>query len=186
VLKAKLTLFAVIGVIAILIAFFILEVKQVASSEITSWTTDHRADCAIVLTGAPGRVHEGFDLLSQKQIKKLILAGVYPKAKLREIFPQWPFYGVLDEKDVVLERRSETTYGNAQQALILVEALQCRNVILITSRLHMHRAFKTFQAIFPERIPIYARSVIWGTQESGIIDLLMESIKSFFYSLWAY
>ena len=33
----------------------------------------------------------------------------------------------------------------------LVEALNCKDVILITSHLHMYRASRTFKAIFPER-----------------------------------
>src|SRR5580692_7608735 len=102
------------------------EWSTIAKEPITAWTEDHKADCAVVLTGGPGRVREGFDLLAQGQVRKLIISGVHPKATLREIFPQWPFYGNLREEDVVLERRSATTYGNAQQSLPLVEALHCR------------------------------------------------------------
>src|SRR5580658_8318424 len=116
------------------------EVGYIEHEPISAWTEDHKADCAVVLTGGPGRVREGFDLLAQGQVRKLIISGVHPKATLREIFPQWPFYGNLREEDVVLERRSATTYGNAQQSLPLVEALHCRNLVLITSHLHMHRA----------------------------------------------
>lgn len=152
----------------------------------TSWGEDHSADCAIVLTGGPGRVAEGFSLLAQRQIKKLIISGVFPKAKLREIFPQWPYYGQLDEQDVVLEKRSRTTYGNALQSLPIVEALHCRDLVLITTRLHMPRALSTFRAAYPENFPIYPRSIIRNSYVPSWQSVTVEVVKSMFYDLWVY
>lgn len=165
---------------------FMKEQSRILSWTPTAWETDHRADCGVVLTGGSGRVREGFDLLAQINIKKLIISGVHPKARLREIFPQWPFYGELNESDVILERRSGTTYGNAQQSLVLVEALHCRDIVLITSRLHMHRAYHTFRGIFPEEFPIYSRAIVSGELDPSLFDKSVETIKSLFYSIWAY
>lgn len=173
-----------------LLAFFLwrfsVEVKRVQSSKITAWTESHSADCAVVLTGGRGRVSEGFDLLSQGRVKKLIISGVYPGARLREIFPQWLFYGDLSEKDVILEKISRTTYGNAKQSFAIVNALYCRDIVLITSRLHMYRALRIFESVFSEDFPIYPRSILMGSYKVGVMDLSMEVIKSLFYSLWAY
>lgn len=164
-----------------------IEKNNVISQPLSSWREDHSADCAVVLTGAAGRVREGFDLLSQGMIKKLILSGVFPHSRLREIFPQWPYYGNLNEKDVILEKRSSTTYGNAQQALPLVEALHCHDLILITDRIHMYRSLRTFKAIFPADFPIYGRAIISGsTYEPSFQRLFTEIFRSFFYSLWVY
>ena len=113
---------------------FWIEGRRILALEITAWTQDHSADCAVVLTGKAGRVREGFDLLNQNQIQKLIISGVYPKATLEDIFKEWPYYGSVSEKDVILEKRSGSTYGNAQQTLPLVEALKCRDLILVTCR----------------------------------------------------
>ncbi len=153
---------------------------------ITAWTEDHKADCAVVLTGGPGRIREGFDLLAQGQVHKLIISGVHPRATLRDIFPQWPYYGTLHEEDVVLERRSATTYGNAQQSLPLVEAMHCHSLVLITSHLHMRRAFRTFRQVFPREMAIVTRSVSSGAVPPRGSDLVMETLKAMFYSLWAY
>lgn len=152
----------------------------------TSWTESHHADCAVVLTGGPGRVREGFDLLAQSRVKKLIVSGVYPQAELRDIFPQWPYYGAINEEDVVLEKRSTSTYGNAQQTLPLIEVLRCRNIILITSRLHMNRSFKIFRSVLPNEIDIYARAIVAGRYEPTFVELFIETTKSLFYNLWAY
>lgn len=158
----------------------------IAFEPISAWTEDHKADCGVVLTGGPGRVREGFDLLSHGQIHKLIISGVHPRATLRGIFPQWPFYGTLHEEDVVLERRSTTTFGNAQQSLPLVEAMHCRSLVLITSHLHMRRAFKTFRQVFPSEILILTRAVSSGAVPARRTDLGTETVKAMFYSLWAY
>ncbi len=165
---------------------FTREQRLVASEPISAWVEDHRADCAVVLTGGPGRVREGFDLLAQGQVHKLIISGVHPKATLREIFPQWPYYGPLRVEDVVLERRSTTTYGNAQQSLPLVEAVRCRSLVLITSHLHMRRAYKTFRQVYPPEILILSRAVSSGSVPPRAMDLANEVLKSLFYSLWAY
>ena len=165
---------------------FYHEYKSVEQEGIQSWVKTPTADCAIVLTGGPGRVREGFDLLSNQNVKKLIVSGVNPGSRLREIMPVWSFYGTLKEDDVVLERRSETTYGNAQQSLSIVEALRCRDIVLVTSRLHMHRSYRTFRGSYPENIEILRHAVVSGRFEIGIMEASLEALKSLFYSLWAY
>lgn len=162
------------------------QAQKILKQEVTAWTQDHRADCGIVLTGGPGRVREGFDLLAQKRVRKLIISGVYPQAQLRDIFPQWPYYGSINEEDVILEKRSGTTYGNAQQTLPLVEALRCRDVLLVTSRLHMHRSHRIFRAVFSPDIPIEVRAIVAGRYKPTFFEIFIETTKSLFYNLWAY
>lgn len=163
------------------------EARRVGATPITSWSGEPlAADCAIVLTGGPGRVREGFDLLARKQAQKLIVSGVHPQAELREIFPLWPFYSGVRPEDVALERRSRTTFGNAQQSLPLAEALRCRDAWLVTSRVHMYRALKTFRAEFPSGLRLYPRAVVWGSADPTLGELASETGKSLFYSLWAY
>jgi len=165
---------------------FYRQAVVISAQKPTAWTEDHSADCGLVLTGGPGRVREGFDLLAQGRVKKLIISGVYPHAELNEIFPQLPYYGAISEDDIVLEKRSATTYGNAQQSLPLVEALRCRDVILITSRIHMYRSHRIFTAVFPSEINIYQRAIVAGRLKPLPIDLFIETLKTVFYSIWAY
>lgn len=153
---------------------------------VTSWDEDVSADCAVVVTGGPARIQEGFDLLARHAVQKLIVSGVHPHAELREIFPKIAYYGEIRDQDVVLEKRSQTTFGNAQQTLPLVEALRCRDMVLITSRTHMYRTMRTFQAEFPPEFPIIPRAVVSGSIEPSMQNVLLESLKSLFYSFWAY
>lgn len=171
-----------------LVLGFILhrEWQEVGRTAPNAWFEDQSADCGVALTGGAGRIREGFDLLSHRAIKKLIISGVHSRSTLRDIFPLWPYYGTLSESDVVLERRSGTTYGNAQQSLPLVEALHCKNVLLITSQLHMHRSLKTFRAIFPPEFEIQGRAIVSGSFKPKVWDHAIETLKSLFYALWAY
>lgn len=174
-------------ILALAVVFrFSAEYRDVVDEPVLSWTQNQNADCAVVLTGGAGRVREGFDLLSNQNVKKLIISGVNPNSRLREIMPVWSFYGNLREDDVVLEKNSETTYGNARQSLSIVEALRCRDIILVTSRLHMHRSFKTFRGAFPENIEIFKHAVVSGRYDVNFMEASFEALKSLFYSLWAY
>ncbi len=163
-----------------------VESKKILAQKITAWTDDQRGDCAVVLTGSPGRVREGFDLIAQGRVRKLIISGVYPQAELIDIFPQLPYYGPISESDIVLEKRSLTTYGNAQQTQPLVEALQCKDIILVTSRLHMYRSLRIFRSVFPPEFEIKPRAVIAGSIDPDFFELTLEVTKSLFYRLWAY
>jgi uncharacterized SAM-binding protein YcdF (DUF218 family) len=176
---------SVLAVVVIALAWA-HEVRMILRQPITSWTDDVSADCAVALTGGPQRVREGLDLLARHSVQKLIVSGVHAQVSLRDIFPLLPYYGSLREQDVILERRSQTTFGNAQQTLPLVEALRCRDLVLITSRLHMRRAYLTFKAEFPPDFPLITRSVPAITEPPGWDEVAWESLKSLFYSAWAY
>ena len=176
-----------VGFLLVFTYQFSQHLSYVQSEPITVWSVPVTADCAVVLTGGLGRIREGFDLLSQKQIKKLIVSGVNANSSLSEIFPLWVYYPEIKEEDIFLERRSETTYGNAQQSLPLVEALNCRDVVLITSNLHMYRAYRTFRSVFPTQIELIKQSLPTARRAHLTFwDSVLESMKSLFYSYWAY
>lgn len=138
------------------------------------------ADCGVVLTGSAGRIREAFEVLEQKKIKKLIIAGVYKETSLNQIFPHLPFYTEISEDDVVLEKKSESTYGNAVQSLALVKALKCRNILLITSQLHMFRSQRIFRQVYPGSIEIFKMTVS-NRKDFHFFDQMLETFKSSFY-----
>jgi uncharacterized SAM-binding protein YcdF (DUF218 family) len=169
-----------------MVFFYTREMESIMQTPREAWEKDLAADCAVVLTGGPGRVKEGLDLLVRKQVQRVIVAGVNPQVTLRDLFPQLVLYPQVNEEEIVLERRSETTYGNAQQSLPLVEALQCRNILLVTSYLHMRRAKQTFLAAFPEEIQVIPYGIAGNDFPPRFWELFIEVTKTWFYSLWAY
>lgn len=167
-----------------LILHFYIQFKLIKNYPVTAWVEDYRADCGIVLTGGPNRISDALEQLYLGRIKKLIISGVNPAAQLRDIFPQKHFYGAIDEGDIILEKRSLSTFGNAQQSLPLVEALNCKDVLLMTSRLHMFRAYSTFRNHFPKEIPIYRRSTLGKRYKPHWSRVGAESLKTVFYDFW--
>jgi uncharacterized SAM-binding protein YcdF (DUF218 family) len=145
-------------------------------------------DCGVVLTGASGRIREAFEVFAQKKFEQLIVSGVYKDTQLREIFPQLPFYPSIDPEHVILEKISGSTYSNAIQSLLVAETLKCKSILLMTSDIHMYRAHRVFQALFPPDIKIETYSIVHVSREKQIYDVYYESFKSLFYNLvlfWA-
>ncbi len=141
------------------------------------------SDCGVVLTGSAGRVREGFEVLAQKKVSKLVISGVYKDARLHEIFPQLVYYPEVNPENVILEKISGSTATNADQSLLVSEALKCKTVLLITSQLHMYRAYRTFWTVFPKTVEIRKYQVVNTAKEDTWLDVFIETIKSLWYSL---
>lgn len=182
----KTRFFSIFLLVVVVLFQVFVEMSQIQKTQVHSWTQSQSADCAVVLTGGAQRVREGFDLLSNQRVQKLIISGVHPKAQMREIMPNILFYGDIREKNIILEKRSGTTYGNAQQSLVVAEAAGCRDLLLVTSRWHMHRAYKTFRAIFPEHMMIYQNAVYGSLSKNIFFEVFIEAVKTLFYGLWAF
>ena len=142
------------------------------------------SDCGVVLTGSAGRIREAFEVLALGKIKKLIISGVYKDTKLHEIFPHLPYYPEIKSENIILEKISGSTQENAVQSLALVEKNQCRNILLITSELHMYRARRIFNSYFPETIVINTFAVASPSKEDKFYDEALETFKSLFFSVW--
>lgn len=162
------------------------EARKVLSISISSWATDPTADCGVVLTGGAGRLREGIALMQRNSIKTLIISGVHPQTELRDLIAPFDIAIGANPSQIILERRSQTTYGNAQQSMPLLEALQCKDFILITSSLHMYRAQRTFLANLPSSIQMLTHATPPSKVEESYFGLATEVLKSIFYSIWAY
>jgi uncharacterized SAM-binding protein YcdF (DUF218 family) len=162
----------------------LVEYREIRKTPAHSWSQEVQGDCGVVLTGGAGRVREGLDLLVRGSIRKLIISGVNPLAQWEQIFPQWPLYLDLSMDDIVLERKSLTTFGNAQQSLLLAQQLGCQSLVLITSQTHLRRAQATF--LEDSKLPIYGRAVRNASAEDDALEIFVEAVKYVFYDLWAF
>lgn len=145
-----------------------------------------KTDCGVVLTGAPGRIREAFEVFAQKKFDKLIISGVYKDTQLHEIFPQLAFYPEINPENIVLEKISGSTYGNAVQSLLVAETLKCKSLLLMTSDLHMHRAYRMFKAGFPGPIKIEKYHIKNSAKGNSFFDIYLETVKSIFYNVIIY
>ena len=164
---------------------FVGKILDIQAEPVTIWEKNiPAADCGVVLTGATGRIREGFDLLHQSLIGKLIVSGVYSEASINDIFPYLAYYPEVDVSRIILDKRSLTTYGNARFSLNIVEVEHCRDILLITSQIHMQRAYKIFRYVFPETINIKKVALNNTKSESSNLDLGLEVIKSYSYYIF--
>lgn len=162
------------------------EAHLVLSTPISSWTQDPAADCGVVLTGGAGRVREGLALIEKGAIKTLVISGVNPQTELRDLVTPFDLALGVNPSSIVLERRSQTTYGNAHQSVPILEALHCRDLILVTSQVHMYRAHRTFSAALKNDMRIIPHAISASKGEEAPWNLATEVLKSMFYALWAY
>ena len=173
-------------VLGVLVLLVVREANLVLSTPITAWTQDPVADCAVVLTGGSGRVREGLSLLEKGLIKTLIISGVNPTTELHDLLTPMDVALGTQARQVILERRSHTTYGNAHQSTPILEALRCRDLVLVTSEMHMYRARRTFEAALPSEMKIIPHAVPAPKAEEEAWGLATEVLISMFYSAWAY
>lgn len=186
-LRIRFWILVAAGFLSIGLGFSYWRERRLIRTEFSSTPREKiNVDCGVVLTGSAGRIREGFDLLEQRQIKKLVISGVNSQTTLKDLLPLWPYYPKVLDETVFLEKRSETTYGNAVQSLPLVQALGCRDIVLITSELHMYRSYQTFRPVYPDNIFIYKHGVLSHRGRFSFIDEFIEVVKSLFYRPWAY
>jgi uncharacterized SAM-binding protein YcdF (DUF218 family) len=172
------------GLFLVVLAAFFYKESRLILDEPETKVSDRNltADCGVVLTGSSGRLREAFEILAQKKIRKLIISGVYKETQLSEIFPHLSFYPEIAEEDIILEKKSETTYGNAVQSLAVVKAFNCHDILLITSQVHMYRANHIFNRIYPPQIKIKKMSVP-NKKDFNFFDYFLETLKMTLY--WA-
>ena len=64
-----------------------------------------QADCGVVLTGGPGRIREGFELLAEKKIQKLVVSGVNKDSRMIEIFPYSSYYPEVNFENIFFREK---------------------------------------------------------------------------------
>lgn len=165
--------------------FFLLELRRVSARKAHVGVLNYKADCGVFLMVGEGELKQGLSLLRQKGVRKLIISGVNSKEALNYIL-QHPFYKKLKPKDIILEFLSKNTYESAKQTEGLTQELQCKNLMLVTSHLHIYRAHKVFSNFFSEDYLIHTLAVKPRSARFSPDHYVIETFKSLYYSLWAY
>ena len=165
---------------------FYLETKNILSEPVRSWKEDLTADCAVVLTGGVGRLRESIALLQRNSVQWLVVSGAHASIIKSDLLTPWELIWGVDQERIILEKNSQTTYGNALQSIPILEALKCQNVLIVTSSIHMTRAYKTFEASLPDSFKLIKYSITPGRNEVSWAGVSIEALKAIFYSIWAY
>ncbi|MBI5327873.1 MAG: YdcF family protein [Deltaproteobacteria bacterium] len=154
------------------------------------------ADAIVVLTGGLGRLDNGLELFEKGRAAYLIIAGVDKDASFESIFFKRagrPSKGQvwLDTKRVILEKHSTSTYENAKEVKKIIETMNIKSIILITSFYHMKRASYIFRRILPAEVGIHLYPISTPNFDEmrwwrgrGPILLAVEFLKFYWYRFW--
>ncbi len=101
---------------------------------------DERTDAVVVLTGGPGRMERGLEMLRQGHAERMLVSGVNRAVRPAELAAQYPNYAGLFDERIVLGRDSFDTRSNADEVTRWMERRRYSSLRLVTNDLHMPRA----------------------------------------------
>lgn len=122
---------------------FIGEIPQSVADDTT------HTDAIVVLTGGSLRLEKGFELLSEKMAKRLLVSGVDKKVNLNEVLRAAGLTPSEMECCVTLGYMAEDTGSNALESAFWIRSNGVRSIRLVTSSYHMPRSLLEFHATVP-------------------------------------
>jgi uncharacterized SAM-binding protein YcdF (DUF218 family) len=142
-----------------------------------------RADAIVVLTGSEGRIPEGMKLLARGKGRRLLISGVNPATKRKELVGLAPGSQHLFLCCVDVGREARDTIGNADETGQWVRERHYKSLIVVTSSFHMPRSIAELRRTVPdvELIPYSVQTpnldAWWG--HSGTLQLVVTEYVKF-------
>ena len=118
-----------------------------------------RTDAVVVLTGGPGRVARGIEVLQAQAAGRLLISGVDRKVKPRELAVEVGAPKRLFDCCIDLGFEAVNTRSNADETANWVRRNRYRSVRLITSADHMARARLELEAELGKEVVIVSDAV---------------------------
>lgn len=144
------------GIVAVVLwfAWFVLAAPGPLGSGV-------RTDGIVVLTGGPGRVARGIELLQAKSAKRLLISGVDPSVRPVELAVEYKVAKQLFDCCIDLGREAVDTRSNAEETAAWIRRNKYKSVRLVTATDHMRRAQVELEArldpdvdIVPDGVPV--------------------------------
>lgn len=133
-----------------------------------------RTDAIVVLTGAPGRIERGFELLQAKRAERMLVSGVYREVRPRELAQAQGMPPALMACCVDLGREAVDTRSNAVETAEWIAARDYRSIRLITTDWHMPRARAELARALPGDVAVLSDAV---RSRAGLTVLFKEYHK---------
>ena len=116
-------------------------------------------DAAVVLTGGSGRLEHGIDVLRNGKAKRLLVAGVDPSVRKRDLADRVPGSANMLKCCVDLGSESVDTRTNAEEASRWLSSHGFHSLRLITSDWHMRRARYEFARVLGNKYVLVSDAV---------------------------
>jgi uncharacterized SAM-binding protein YcdF (DUF218 family) len=101
---------------------------------------DRKTDAIVVLTGGPDRIDRGLDLMERHVAGRMLISGVAPQVRPKELAAAYRRSPALFVCCVDLGRQAVDTKSNADETAAWVRAHHYRTIRLVTSDWHLRRA----------------------------------------------
>lgn len=101
---------------------------------------EERTDAIVVLTGGPGRIERGLELMERRRAQRMLVSGVNRTVRPRELAAEHPGSERLFACCIDLGRESVDTRSNADETADWLRRNKFRSVRLVTTDWHMPRA----------------------------------------------
>ena len=142
------------------------------------------ADGIVVLTGAALRINDALALLATGRGQRLLISGVNPSTRSREISRMMPEHQRWFSCCVDLDHSATNTIGNAIETRRWVKARGFKSLIVVTSNCHMPRAMAELAHQLPDVVlvpyPVVSDKVrieAWWNTEATAKLLFLEYLK---------
>jgi len=122
-------------------------------------TETHATDAAVVLTGGSGRLEHGIDVLRSGKATRLLIAGVDPSVRKRDLAERIPGSANMLKCCVDLGSESVDTRTNAEEASRWLAGHRFHSLRRITSDWHMRRARYEFGRVLGSKYVIVPDAV---------------------------
>lgn len=101
---------------------------------------DERTDAIVVLTGGTGRLDRGFDLVQRGLSRRVLISGVAPTVRPRELVAAYHVDQQLFDCCITLGREAFDTRSNADEVARWLQRWHSHSIRLVTNDIHMRRA----------------------------------------------
>lgn len=99
-----------------------------------------KTDAVVVLTGGPGRLQRGIEIVSAGEAKRMMVSGVDPSVRRAELEEAVNIPRKLSRCCIDLDKASVDTISNARETARWLAGHEYKSVRLVTSDWHLLRA----------------------------------------------
>ena len=131
-------------------------------------------DAAVVITGSPGRIEHGVEVVARRDAKRLLVAGADPAVTKADLVRTFGIRQPLVRCCVDLGSESVDTRSNAEEAQRWLQRRGYKSLRLITSDWHMRRARYEFRKVLGDEYQVVPDAV---RTEPGFMTLFGEYNK---------